>query len=99
MTTRAQSVQEKRLPFLVAEVAKQIAGYAYTNLIVQGRVIASPWKIQFILILNSANRALGYNSYRSYRAVWSTGLSGDDRSDQRLGQPCLNSFARAGWLR
>ena len=66
MTTRAQSVQVKGLPFLVAEVAKQIAGYAYTNLIVQGQVIASPWKTQFISILNSANRALGYNSYRSY---------------------------------
>ena len=75
MTTRAQSVQEKRLPILVAEVAKQIAGYAYMNLIVQGRVITSPWKTQFILILNSANRALGYNSYRSYRSVehWTIG--------------------------
>ena len=31
MTVRAQSVQEKGLPFLVAEVAEQIAGYAYAS--------------------------------------------------------------------
>ena len=31
MTARAQSVQEKELPFLVAEVAEQIAGYAYAS--------------------------------------------------------------------
>ena len=29
MTARAQSVQEKKLPYLVAKVAEQIAGYAY----------------------------------------------------------------------
>ena len=32
MTARAKSVREKELPFLVAEVAEQIAGYAYASL-------------------------------------------------------------------
>ncbi|MEL0222250.1 MAG: GNAT family N-acetyltransferase [Deltaproteobacteria bacterium] len=32
MTARAQFVQEKKLPYLVAEVAEQIAGYAYASL-------------------------------------------------------------------
>jgi len=31
ITDRAQSVQEKGLPYLVAEVAEQIAGYAYAS--------------------------------------------------------------------
>ncbi len=31
MTARAQSVQERKLPYLVAEVAKKIAGYAYAS--------------------------------------------------------------------
>ena len=31
MTTRAQSVQEKKLPYLVAEVAEQFAGFAYAS--------------------------------------------------------------------
>ena len=31
MTARAQSVQEKKLPYLVAEVAEQFAGFAYAS--------------------------------------------------------------------
>ena len=31
MTARAQSVQERKLPYLVAEVAEKIAGYAYAS--------------------------------------------------------------------
>ena len=31
MTARAQSVQERKLPYLVAEVAEKIVGYAYAS--------------------------------------------------------------------
>ena len=66
MKVRAQSVQEKGLPFLVAEVAEKIAGYAYASLYRPRAGYASPWKTPFISILNSASRELGFSSCRNY---------------------------------
>ena len=73
MTARAQSVQERKLPYLVAEVAEKIAGYAYASPYRPRAGYRFTLEDSVYLHPEFSKQGSGFNSCRNYWRSWALG--------------------------